>query len=59
MQDTGFMARPFGLGPKTLGLAFIIVGLGHVVVTCDGAILRVNALVFVDVFLAIAIMGDE
>ncbi len=59
MQNTGFTARPFGLGPKTLGLAFIIDGLGHVVVTCDGAILKVNALVFVDVFLAIAIMGDE
>ncbi len=53
------MARSFGLGPETLGLAFIIVGLGHVVVTCDGAILKVNALVFVHVFLAIAIMGDE
>jgi hypothetical protein len=42
------MARPFGLGPKTL--TFIIVGLGHVVVTCDGAILKVNAPMFVDVF---------
>jgi hypothetical protein len=42
-----------------LGLSFTIVGLGHVVVTCDGAILRVNAPVFVDVFLATAIMGDE
>ncbi len=59
MQDTGFMASRFGLGPKTLGLAFMIVGLGHVVVICDGAILKLNALVFVDVFLAIAIMGDE
>jgi hypothetical protein len=37
----------------------MIVGLGHVVVICDGAILKLNALVFVDVFLAIAIMGDE
>jgi hypothetical protein len=42
-----------------LGLAFKIVGLGHVVVTCDGAILKVNALVFVDVFLATPIRGDE
>jgi hypothetical protein len=42
-----------------LGLTFILVGLGHVVVTCDGAILKVNAPVFVDVFLATAIMGDE
>jgi hypothetical protein len=53
------MARPFGLGPKTLGLTFIIVRLGHIVVTCDRAILKVNAPVFVDVFLATAIMGDE
>ncbi len=29
------MARPFGLGPKTLNLEFEIVGSGHVVVTCD------------------------
>jgi hypothetical protein len=53
------MARPFGLGPKTLGLTFIIVGLGHVVVTCDRAILKVNAQVLVDVVLAITLMGDE
>jgi hypothetical protein len=53
------MARPFGLGPKTFGLTFIIVGFGHVVVTCDGAILKMHAPMFVDVFLAIAIMGDE
>jgi hypothetical protein len=53
------MATPFGLGRKTLGLTFIIVGLGHVVVTCDGTIMKVNAQVFVDVFLAIVIMGDE
>jgi hypothetical protein len=53
------MARPFGLGPKTLGLTFIILGLGHVVVTCDGTILKMNAPMFVHVFLAIAIMGDE
>jgi hypothetical protein len=53
------MARPFGLGPKTLGLTFIIVGLGHVVATCKGAILKVNAPMFVDVFLATAIRGDE
>jgi hypothetical protein len=46
------MARPFGLGPKTLNLGFKIVGLGHVVVTCDQAILKMNALAFVDVFLA-------
>jgi hypothetical protein len=53
------MARPFGLGLKTLGLTFIIVGLGHVVVTCDGTILKVNALVLDDVFWATVIMGDE
>jgi hypothetical protein len=53
------MARPFGLGPKTLGLMFIIVGLGHVVMTSDETILKVNALVFIDVFLAIKIRGDE
>ncbi len=46
------MARPFGLGPKALNLMFNIVGLGYVVVTCDQTILKVNALVFVDVFLA-------
>jgi hypothetical protein len=33
--------------------------LGHVVVTCDGTILKVNAQVFVDVFLAIVIMGEK
>ncbi len=58
-KTLGFMATPFGLGRKTLGLTFIIVGLGHVVVTCDGTIMKVNAQVFVDVFLAIVIMGDE
>jgi hypothetical protein len=53
------MARPFGLGLKTLGLTFIIVDLGHVVMSCDGAILKVNAQVLVDVVLVITIMGDE
>jgi hypothetical protein len=46
------MARPFGLGPKTLGLVCIIV------VTCDETILKVNAPVFVDLFLEIAMRGD-
>jgi len=46
------MARPFGLGPKALNLMVNIVGLGYVVVTCDRAILKVNALMFIDVFLA-------
>jgi hypothetical protein len=47
------MARPFGLGPKTLGLTCIIV------VTCDETILKMNASVFADVFLEIAMRGDE
>jgi hypothetical protein len=53
------MAKPFGLGFKTLGLMFIIIGLGCVVMTCDKTILKVNAPMFVDVFLAIKIIGDE
>jgi len=47
------MARPFGLRFKILGLVCIIV------VTCDEAILKVNAPMFVDVFLATTIRGDE
>ncbi len=58
-KTLGLWLGHFGLGSKTLGLSFIIVGLGHVVGTCDGAILKVNTPVFVDVFLATTIMGDE